>query len=186
MPKVVSDERILEATLDTILTYGYDGATTRLIAAAANVNEVTLFRKFGSKTNMVLLAVNQELSAFRESHIAYTGNLQADLERIVQFYATLFAKRAKFIPLIISELPRRADLRAGMQQLDVVVHSLTTIIAQYQASGQLRREPPLQTLIALLSPVLTISVVHTLNDQLELPIDSSAHVHAFLQGRSPL
>jgi len=183
MPKSVSDAQILDATLETILAYGYDGATTRLIAAAADVNEVTLFRKFGTKTTMVLLAVQHELDAFREAHITYTGDLQADLERIVQFYHTLFATRAKFIPLIVSEVPRRPDLRAGMHQLEPVVHSLMTIIMQYQATAQLRQEPPLHTLLALLAPVLTSSIVGSLTSELDLPFEPAAHVRAFLDGR---
>src|SRR6185436_7374032 len=42
-------ERILEATRLVYAQHGFRGATTRLIAAEAGVNEVTLFRLFGSK-----------------------------------------------------------------------------------------------------------------------------------------
>ena len=42
-------ERILEAAARVYALHGYRGATTRLIATEAGVNEVTLFRTFGSK-----------------------------------------------------------------------------------------------------------------------------------------
>jgi AcrR family transcriptional regulator len=42
-------ERILEAALEVFAEAGTRGATTRRIAEAAGVNEVTLFRQFGSK-----------------------------------------------------------------------------------------------------------------------------------------
>jgi AcrR family transcriptional regulator len=42
-------ERILEAALREFAESGSRGATTRRIAEAAGVNEVTLFRRFGSK-----------------------------------------------------------------------------------------------------------------------------------------
>ena len=42
-------DRILEAARDVFATHGSVGATTRRIAEAAGVNEVTLFRHFGSK-----------------------------------------------------------------------------------------------------------------------------------------
>lgn len=45
----VSRERILEAACRVYATHGFRGATTRLIANEAGVNEVTLFRTFGSK-----------------------------------------------------------------------------------------------------------------------------------------
>jgi len=42
-------DRILEAAARVYALHGYRGATTRLIANEAGVNEVTLFRTFGSK-----------------------------------------------------------------------------------------------------------------------------------------
>jgi AcrR family transcriptional regulator len=46
---MVSRERILDAAARVYSKHGFRGATTRLIAAEAGVNEVTLFRTFGSK-----------------------------------------------------------------------------------------------------------------------------------------
>ena len=46
---MISRERILEAAGRVYSKHGFRGATTRLIAAEAGVNEVTLFRTFGSK-----------------------------------------------------------------------------------------------------------------------------------------
>jgi AcrR family transcriptional regulator len=46
---MVSRERILEAAERVYAKHGFRGATTRLIAIEAGVNEVTLFRTFGSK-----------------------------------------------------------------------------------------------------------------------------------------
>jgi AcrR family transcriptional regulator len=42
-------DQLLEAALQVYAESGYHGATTRRIAAAAGVNEITLFRHFGSK-----------------------------------------------------------------------------------------------------------------------------------------
>jgi AcrR family transcriptional regulator len=47
-----SRERILEAAARVYAQYGFRGATTRLIAQEAGVNEVTLFRLFGSKAQL--------------------------------------------------------------------------------------------------------------------------------------
>ncbi len=46
---MVSRERIIEAAARVYSKHGFRGATTRLIAIEAGVNEVTLFRTFGSK-----------------------------------------------------------------------------------------------------------------------------------------
>ena len=46
-------EAILAAALEAYSKYGFRGATTRRIAEIAGVNEVTLFRHFGSKDTLV-------------------------------------------------------------------------------------------------------------------------------------
>ncbi len=48
-----TEQRILEAALRIFASEGYTGATTRRIAEEANVAEVTLFRKFQSKENLL-------------------------------------------------------------------------------------------------------------------------------------
>jgi AcrR family transcriptional regulator len=45
-------DRILEAAKRVYAQHGFRGATTRLIAIEADVNEVTLFRTFGSKASL--------------------------------------------------------------------------------------------------------------------------------------
>src|SRR5215213_3291791 len=59
MRSMISRERILEAAARVYSKHGFRGATTRLIAAEAGVNEVTLFRTFGSK-GALLEAVLEE------------------------------------------------------------------------------------------------------------------------------
>jgi AcrR family transcriptional regulator len=49
--------RILDAAARVYAEYGFRGATTRRIANAAGVNEVTLFRTFGSKAALIDEAV---------------------------------------------------------------------------------------------------------------------------------
>lgn len=46
-------EAILSAALEAYSQYGFRGATTRRIAEIAGVNEVTLFRHFGSKETLL-------------------------------------------------------------------------------------------------------------------------------------
>lgn len=184
MPKVVANETILEAALATILAYGYEGATTRLIAAAANINEVTLFRRFGTKDALIILAVKQELAAFQQADIRYTGDLHADLVDIVEFYAAVFRERARLIPIIISELPRNHELRAGLSELAPIADGLTTIIARYQSEAKLQQELPLATLMALLAPVLTYYLSQHLGLAHNSEFNPADHVHVFLHGRA--
>jgi len=55
-------ERILDAAKHVYAQHGFRGATTRLIAIEAGVNEVTLFRTFGSKAAL--------FEALMQDHVA--------------------------------------------------------------------------------------------------------------------
>lgn len=53
-------EKILDVTAAVYADAGYRGTTTRRIAAEAGVNEVTLFRHFGSKDELIKAALKRE------------------------------------------------------------------------------------------------------------------------------
>ena len=48
-----TEERILKATFNILQQEGVDRTTTKKIAAEAGVNEVTIFRKFENKNNLI-------------------------------------------------------------------------------------------------------------------------------------
>ena len=58
MPAMPNRCRILDAARKVFGEYGFRGATTRRIAQEAGVNEVTLFRTFGSKAALISEALN--------------------------------------------------------------------------------------------------------------------------------
>ena len=52
-------EQILQAAARLYADHGFRGTTTRAIAEAAGVNEVTLFRIFGSKETLIVEAMRE-------------------------------------------------------------------------------------------------------------------------------
>ena len=68
-------DRILEAAARVYAEFGYRGATTRRIATAAGVNEVTLFRTFGSKAALIDEAVRSSAAAGVTSQGALAASL---------------------------------------------------------------------------------------------------------------
>src|SRR5688500_17493005 len=58
-----SREKLLEAAARVYAAVGFRGATTRRIAEEAGVNEVTLFRLFGSKAALIDEAVRLHTGA---------------------------------------------------------------------------------------------------------------------------
>jgi len=55
-------QRILQAAVRVYAQYGWRGATTRRIAEEAGVNEVTLFRHFGSKDALLDAAITSTVA----------------------------------------------------------------------------------------------------------------------------
>jgi AcrR family transcriptional regulator len=76
--------RMIEAAARVFVEKGYARATTRKLAEAAEVNEVTLFRHFGSKVNL-LAAVLEHYSGFSalENLLATLNGAYADDLRLV-------------------------------------------------------------------------------------------------------
>lgn len=59
-----TEQRILDAALRVFASEGYTGATTRKIAEEADVAEVTLFRKFKSKENLLKEVLTNNRTVF--------------------------------------------------------------------------------------------------------------------------
>ncbi len=184
MPKVVDETRIFTAAIDQLMARGYDGATTRDIADAAGVNEVTLFRRYGSKAGLIEQAIASRLADTPLNRLAYTGDLEADLVSLVRAYLLTNEAHGDIVPLILIEVSRHPDLRSSMEVPWRNLDGVIGIIQRYQRDGLLGQEHPLSVIGSLLGPVMIIQMLRRANLQLEAPIvDPEAHVEAFLRGR---
>lgn len=81
-------DRLLKAAIEVFATEGYVGATTREIARVADVSEVTLFRHFQSKEQL-LKAVAQHITALRTEAVTHQDEWTYDLHRDLLHYARL-------------------------------------------------------------------------------------------------
>ena len=79
--------RILAAAARVYSQYGFRGATTRLIAAEAGVNEVTLFRTFGSKAELLQAMLQSQVTA--NSAPAISGDLSDPVSEITTWCSAL-------------------------------------------------------------------------------------------------
>lgn len=183
MAKQIDDAQVFSATVDVLLANGYAGATTKLIAEAANVNEVTLFRKYGSKAELVAKAVLHERQSLEIEAITYTGDLAADLLRIVEVYTSASYRQSNLIMLIMAEMTRYSELGTLMQVPLMLVSRFGDIIARYQQEGRLRPNDPLLVVGTLLGPVIVNRMLRSTAPDLPIPeIDAVKHVELFLEG----
>lgn len=80
--------RLLKAAIEVFSTQGFVGATTREISRVAGVNEVTLFRHFQNKEQL-LSAVAEHITALKAEALAHQDEWTQDLCRDLLHYASL-------------------------------------------------------------------------------------------------
>ncbi len=185
MPKVITDLQIFLAVIETIAERGYAGATTRQIAEAAKVSEVTLFRKYGTKAELVKRAINAliEQSNF-ESSTQYTGDIRADLLRILQAYQEAVILHGRFFFVIFAELNRAPELADSFSQPLGLFQSIGKLLMRYQTESVLKSENHLHSVASLLGPLIYFSMIsHSVGGASMPPMDAEAHVRHFLEGR---
>lgn len=186
MPKQIPDERVFTAAVTVMAQQGYAGATTRQIAEEAGINEVTLFRRFASKANLLRAALLAELESFQSTELEYTGDVAVDLRRVVVAYQRLLERRGRLIPVLLSEASRQDELKEVLAIPRELLGKVGALLLRYQSEGVLRREPPLQAVAALVAPLLLPALLgaNLPDAALSQPIDAQAHVNAYLHGHS--
>jgi AcrR family transcriptional regulator len=106
MDSLNTSDKLLLAAIDLMAEKGYHATTTKEIAAAAGVNEVTLFRHFGSKQKLLEAAFDRyhygdEMTKLFQEKLVW--ELQPDLLLISRTYHTIMARNRKMIMIGIKE-----------------------------------------------------------------------------------
>jgi AcrR family transcriptional regulator len=81
------EDKILKTSLKLFSKYGYSGVTTKKIATESGVNEVTIFRKFQSKSNLF-----QEVIANFSAEGNIINKLKKDLTGVIEKDLMIFAE----------------------------------------------------------------------------------------------
>ncbi|MDB9306983.1 MULTISPECIES: TetR/AcrR family transcriptional regulator [Cyanophyceae] len=131
--------RLIEAASQVFATLGVQGATTREIARVAGVNEVTLFRHFASKEQL-LRAVIENASALQTEALAHpeawTQNLGVDLKKYAQLYNAMLEAHEDLIRTFIGEAKRHPE--AARQVIQEAAQPLGEKLVAYLKSSQKR------------------------------------------------
>ena len=185
MPKIINDEQIFQAIIETITDYGYSGATTRQIAETAGISEVTLFRKFTNKASMVNSAVAAMIKNIDfESATQYSGDIRSDLIRVIDAYQATVVTHSRFFLLLINEMKLHPELAGLMNGPTELIYSIGKLLNQYQSEGILRKEHPLHAAASLLGPLIFMAMINNTITENKLPVlDLNFHVDFFLKGR---
>ena len=127
-------QRILQAAAMVFAEKGYARATTRALAAAAEVNEVTLFRHFGSKENLFAAVIEQFGGPAIKGALegALSGEYRPDLVTVGTRLLQLLIERKDAVRLMLCEATHFPEVQAVMVQNPRQIRRLLAEIVQKQ------------------------------------------------------
>lgn len=106
---------ILAAALEAYSRHGFRGATTRLIAETAGVNEVTIFRQFGSKEALLAEAVGGAGGTQVDVRLpAEPRDPDAELARWAEEHLTELRRTRAIFRMCMSEIEDRRAATQGV------------------------------------------------------------------------
>jgi AcrR family transcriptional regulator len=98
-------QRIIDAAVEVGAKLGYAKATTKAIAEAAGVNEVTLFRHFGTKADLFSAAIERyggpAIAPAIEAQ--FTGDYRQDMMMLGNLLMNVFLERGEMMRLLLCE-----------------------------------------------------------------------------------
>lgn len=102
-----TEDRILKAATKLFSEHGYNGISTKKIADLAGVNEVTIFRHFNSKSNLlqsVIRHYSYEGNIIQKVSRDITGDVEKDLEIFAEVYYMFLVNNIKMYKIQMREI----------------------------------------------------------------------------------
>lgn len=159
-----TEQRILDAALRVFASEGYTGATTRKIAEEANVAEVTLFRKFKSKENLLkeVLINNRPFSSLEDLYNLFQQEKNVDLETELRILGKNIAKAMKdkkkdskrrmFMFMLFDEGRRRPEVSEALSSfIQMNIEPLSEYFELQLQNGKMRNINPRSAAISFVS-----------------------------------
>ena len=160
-----TSDRILEAATRVFARDGVSGATTREIARLARVNEVTLFRYFKSKDELLRRVVLQCAGRYRYDFSETPPQNAADLRRRVEEFAALLMRKLRdnedLIRTFYGELRRHPKLcrRLFVESAKPVRQKFIDYLRAAQKKGLVRAKLDVVTAADTLPAMLVAGVL---------------------------
>jgi AcrR family transcriptional regulator len=143
--KPATEERILSAAATLFSKLGYNGVSTRDIASAASVNEVTVYRHYPRKRDLYMAVMDAELRRVSLrgdllAKIAHATDARKALTYTFEVISSAVLREPALLRLVLySSLELRTELDAMLRSyLGELVEVVTHYIEPWIARGELR------------------------------------------------
>ncbi len=182
MPKLIDTDALFRATIDVFTERGYDALTTQEVARCAGINEVTIYRRFGTKAALVEAALTHGLSTAPFADLSVGDDVEADLLRMVDAFQVTTRMFGGAVVTLLVETARHPALREAMAPLLVNLGQAVHVLQAHQRHGRLAPGDPWQQLLLLLGPFVAGGLWARTGAEPPVKLDTRAAVTAFLEG----
>ena len=162
------EEQILEATLDLLCRVGYDRLTMDAVAAEANAGKATLYRRWATKSSLVVDALLRSKAAL-QLPVVDTGSLRQDLITMSCGHGGLIDERSVGVMAgLITALHRDPEFAAEFRSRVVLpkIEASRVVFDRARERGEITADLDLD----LIAPALAAIILHR-SFVLGLPID---------------
>lgn len=157
------DPEILDAALEVLAETGYDGMTIDMVAARAKAGKATLYRRWPSKSELVLDAVAcMKAADIDHSRLPDTGTLRGDLIAMIKAPSIKDGeKKLKVMAGLISMLSRNPELADAANAAIVEPRASATRILMRRAveRGEISADSDIETLSLISSSMAAYRVL---------------------------
>ena len=177
-------QRIIEAAVEIGSKVGYARATTRAIAETAGVNEITLFRHFGTKENLFSEAIEQyggpALAPAIETQL--TGDYRQDLTTIGNIFMEIMLERQEMLRLLLCESAHIPEVRTILARNPRELRKMLARYLQSQmAKGTIKKQHPEAMSQAFLGMFFAYAIsLNVLDEAIKPAISNSELVSQFV------
>ncbi|MBI3790805.1 MAG: TetR/AcrR family transcriptional regulator [Gemmatimonadetes bacterium] len=180
-------DRILEAAVRVYGAHGFRGATTRRIAEAAGVNEVTLFRTFGSKAALIDAAIRNRTAREDAQHLpAVPGDVVAELTAWAGSIHGHMRRMRSMIRKCMSEMEERPEMSGAACEGPTWAHKeLRDYLHRVQEAGLASRDvDPMIAASMLMSSLFADAMGRDMMPSIYPPASSAAEQYVRVIARA--
>ncbi|MFW0788114.1 TetR/AcrR family transcriptional regulator [Gordonia sp. CPCC 205333] len=163
--------RLLDATIDCLVTYGYAGATTPRIAAQAGVTRGAQVHHFGSRQDLMVAAISHLAQRRVQTAIGELGRLTLGDDPIGILFDLLWEFHQGPLAIAVMELwmagRTDAHLAAEMRRVEPVVNDALFEAIARTVPDELRREEARQFVYTAMDALRGIQVANYISDDPE-------------------
>lgn len=163
-PRVEGDreQQILDGALEVLVEVGYDRLTFDAVAAHARASKATLYRRWSTKADLVVSAVEASVAMTTADEVTDTGSLRGDLMAMFVREDDLPIRIAEIIAAVMPAMHRDPDLTEAVKQriIGPKADALRTMIHRAISNGEVAPGADVELLAAII-PALNMHLVVT-------------------------